>query len=198
MIPKDGIRYRDLLQKIKEKPKNEETRISTRTLYKRLNNLVDAGKIRREERGRKEVWYYNCDELIGMINRFNKIQIAEAMPWYLLDLWLDIIKALAKITEKYNQKPTDKEAAAYFETEIGITLMPILQKYIEIFNPSNGDLHSGIKRALYEFSIPIEKISMEIARAETGFVQGLGPDGYERKYDPERKIGIRTTKEEKQ
>lgn len=195
LIPAEGIRRRDLLEKTKEIEIAGE-RISSRTLNKRLKELEKLGKIRKEKRGPKEVWFYNTDELIGMINRFNKIRIAEALPWYLMDLWLDIITALARITEEYNQKPTNEEATAYFESEIGIILMPILQKYIEIFNPGNGDMRQGIKRALYEFSIPINKRSMEIGRAETGFVQGLGPDRYDRKYDPEKGYTIRTLKKE--
>ncbi len=195
LIPVEGIRRRDLLEKTKE-IEIDGKHISSRTLNKRLIELENLGKIKKEQRGPKEVWYYNNDNLIQMINRFNKIRIAESMPWYLMDLWLDIITALAKITEEYNLKPTNKEAAAYFESETGLTLMPILQKYIEIFNPGNGDMRQGIKRALYEFSIPVEKRSMEIGRAETGFVQGLGPDRYDRKYDPEKGYTIRTLKKE--
>lgn len=180
----------------------KKKKISTATVSKCLKRLVEEGFVNKEMISWKNVQYSRSDTIEMMVEKYNYQTSEENLTWFLLDKWNEIIRQLAQVAENYNKKKTDYQAQKYFETELDIRIIPMLRNHMRIFNPNNNVSEEGlspkISEAYRKASIALENLSMDIARAETGFVHDAGPDRYDRKYDPERKIWIRTLKGDKQ
>lgn len=195
LLPPYGEKIRS-----KELEKNawDKNRISSSTLYRWLTRWEEEGIVKREKVSWKEVWYSRQEKTEKIVQDFNMMIAKSNLTWFLLDKWNEIIGALAQVSENYNKKNTDMQAQEYFRDQLEIRIIPMLINHMNLFKPGNEDLSSEIQEAYRRASIVLENTSMEIARAETGFVQDAGPDTYERKYNPESKIWIRTLREKKQ